>query len=218
MTAFFDTQVLIYAVRSANPKDSKDLKSMCSAARCLIEKQQEVIVSAISVLEVMRGDKGDQTRFAQLFERKMIVKPVTANVAMRAVELLKARNKAEKVCPRCLSATNGRECKGCKLMISQHQRVNDSLITATAELTKGVDILYSEDNGILSFVPYVDRITIRKPSQDWGPLYNAITEQATAQAVEKPRPSSVVASSEPNCDTSANVTEFLASGSSDEMP
>lgn len=172
--AMVDAHVLIYAVRSVRKKDRADLQSKCAASFALLRPLQTIRISAIAWLEVLRGLKPEeQERFSQLRDHVKIA-AVDASTVDRAAALLRARNQAEKLCRKCLSAEKDRSCPACKRLVAAHQRVNDALIAATADVLTDVDVLYSYDTGVQAFGAHLHSCRIETPPDPNGPLFERV--------------------------------------------
>jgi predicted nucleic acid-binding protein len=168
-----DTNVVIYAMRTAKTSDKPDLRTMLTMSTDLLRRLDTIRISAITHVEVMRALRPSEraNHAVQALFRRLYVMPVTGAAAERAVELLAQRNANEKVCPRCLSAEKDHPCPKCNRVVASHQRVSDAMIAATADTYDHDCVLYAFDSGVLAFKPYVKRCSIEKPHESYGPLF-----------------------------------------------
>jgi hypothetical protein len=93
-----DTNVVIYAMRTAKPDDKPDLRAMLTMSTDLLRRLDKISISAITHVEVtraLRPNERENPAVQGLF-RRLHIMPVTAAAAERAVELLSHRNANEK--------------------------------------------------------------------------------------------------------------------------
>lgn len=182
MSVMVDTQILIYALRAARKGDSRDVKTLSLSSQHLLATHPRACVSAISVVEVLRGLKDDEAQTFTDLLRKIEVRAVSAPISIRAHELLSARGKAETLCSKCLNTLKASPCGKCQAQISRQQRLNDALIVATAEQARDVEVLYTNDNGVLSLAKFVSSLRIeRLPINAHGPLFDRLYQADTSR-------------------------------------
>lgn len=189
MPVMVDTQILIYALRVARKGDPPDVKTLSLSSQHLLVTHPRAHISAISVIEVLRGLKDDEAQTFTGLLRRSEVRAVSAPISIRAHELLSARGKAETLCPKCLNTLKASPCGKCQAQISRQQRINDALIVATAEQAPDVDILYTNDSGVLALANFVSGLKIeRLPINANGPLFDRLyqTGEASEGATESP--------------------------------
>ncbi len=133
--AMVDTNIVIYAMRRARAADPDDLREMLASSSALIRQLSYIRVSAVTVVEVMRGLRPEERarKDVQSIFGRFQVEPVDSSAADLAVKLLEERNKGERVCPRCLCSDTEHACPKCHRTVSSQQKLNDAMIAATAE-------------------------------------------------------------------------------------
>ena len=138
-----DTNVVIYAMRRQRPEDPPDLTEMLAASDALLRGLPAIRVSAVTVVEVMRGLRPEERERDDVKARfaRFQVEAIDGAAADLAVKLLRQKNANEKVCPRCVGSERSHKCPACGRVASSQQRVNDALIAATAETRAGVPVL-----------------------------------------------------------------------------
>jgi predicted nucleic acid-binding protein len=183
MPIFVDTHVLVYAISKPVPAkkmkahEAAKLAQLQTAAKLLFGENDVIAVSAISVLEVMRGLTDDERPAFEALTTKLRIEAVTGPVAIRADALLRARGQKEKLCRRCLGSTLQTPCTTCQANVSRQQRLNDALILATADELQDVDLAYSEDSGVQDLAGYATAVRVEPLPNPNGPLF--------AQAAQK---------------------------------
>src|SRR5579863_6739924 len=170
-----DTNVVIYAMRSARAGDKPAFAEMLTDSKSLLRGLDAIRVSAVTVVEVMRGlrpaERANENVKA-LFDRFQ-VEALDGSAADLAVKLLEKRNTNEKICPRCLGSDSEHKCEKCARTASSQQRVNDAMIAATADTRPDISVLWAFDSGVIAFAPYVTRCRIERPPYAHGPLFEA---------------------------------------------
>lgn len=177
MGSMVDTQILIYAFylegkRGPSKARERELdryleqsRPKCEASSALIARLGAFYVSAISVTELCRHMLPDEQEWFQGVLPRLNVVPFDGPVALEAARLIRARNQKEKLCSYCLNAINEHPCKVCKRRVASHQRINDAMIAACAEVSDRVSLLYTFDGGILSFKNHVTKCRIVDPME-----------------------------------------------------
>jgi PIN domain len=151
---------------------------MLAASSALVRGLPAIRVSAVTVVEVMRGlrpEEREREDVKILFARFQ-VEAMDGAAADLAVKLLQKKNANERVCPRCLGSEHEHKCPKCGRLASSQQHLNDAVIAATADSrTAAVPVLYAFDGGVLSFAKYVSRFRIERPPAAFGPLFSRRT-------------------------------------------
>ncbi len=166
-----DTMVLIYGMRTARPKDAPAVLSMMQKSKHLLRQYSPLRVSVISTLEFLRGLKPADEAAARPLLDGLMGEAVSPAAAQRASDLLSKRVYTKHACHECSNLLVGHPCKKCGKHVASVQRMNDALITATAEVLEDVDILYTFDRGILDFAGDVTNLRIMEPPSIDGPLF-----------------------------------------------
>lgn len=171
--AMVDAHILIYACRHGRAKDNvaPDLQQKYQACAYLLRELPIIRLASVAWLEFQRGLKPLEQDALKNLRSKIRIDPIDGPVADKADQLLKARS-TPKLCPRCLNSEDSHSCGKCGRNVSSQQRLNDALIVATAE-TKGVDVLYAYDGGVLEFGRQKLRCRIRMPGNGIGPLFDS---------------------------------------------
>ncbi len=178
MPAMVDTQIPIYALRTPKTRDSQEARVLTLSAQRLMQTNPTACISSLSVLEVLRGLRAAEETAFRTMLRRLDVRAVTGPVAIRAHALLLARGPREGICPRCLSTVKSSPCGRCNALVSRQQRLNDALIVATAEHAPDVDVLYTNDDGMLAMNDFVTGLSIRRlPLDADGPLFERVHEK-----------------------------------------
>jgi predicted nucleic acid-binding protein len=169
-----DTMVLIYATRGVRPNDPDHRKAMIEASIDLVDHSPVLIVSALTIVEYMRGLRptDDAKRVQDILARSTSL-AVDGRVAKRAADLLQQRLRAPpSACVECLALMSDKGCATCKRMGSGYQRINDALIVATADLAKDVDVLHTFDGPMMKYAEFVTGCTILRPPHAGGALFD----------------------------------------------
>lgn len=187
MPVMVDTQILIYALHVPAKKDTQEKRALSLSSQHLLQKNPKACVSVLSVLEVLRGATPDEQKGFTAMLRNLDVRAVLTPIAVRAHELLATRSAKEKVCRKCLNALNATPCGKCEQLISRQQRLNDSLILATAEHAPDVDVLYTNDNGILAMSDLARDVRVEQlPLDADGPLFKPVHSKASKPPATTP--------------------------------
>ncbi|WP_441287247.1 type II toxin-antitoxin system VapC family toxin [Sorangium sp. KYC3313] len=170
-----DTQIMLYAFylegkrgpsKSRQHELDKHLeqaRAKCEASSELLRRLGKFYISAISITELCRHMMPDEMEWFSGVSSKLDVVAFDGRVAIEAARLVRVRNLKEKLCSHCLNAIAQHPCKVCRRLVASHQRINDAMIAASAEISDKVSVLYTFDGGLLSFGQHVKRCRITEP-------------------------------------------------------
>jgi predicted nucleic acid-binding protein len=200
MGSMIDTMVLVYAFKFEFNREAQSraqrreqafaqqsLGPNYEASSLLLRRLSVVRMSAITVVEFCRGMRDDEKAWFDNVSARFDVIATTGAIAGKAADLLRGRSKTiGKVCPKCLSAPEDHVCTKCNLRVASQQRLNDSVIAATAELTTRVSVLYSFDTGVHSFSAQMGKCLIRSPL-DIMDAAGVLPEDVESDTIRAPR-------------------------------
>jgi len=167
-----DTQVLSFALVTEAPRDPK-LARMQRDSAALVKSLAEVRVSAVVVLELMRGPPTvvEKVRGSGILDL-LHVEPIDAAISLLAADLLEMARNRKNTCPRCLNIAGATACPKCGQQVSHQQKTHDALIVATASVLGDVKTLYSYDPGVLELGEFLKNIAVGHPPNLDGPLFS----------------------------------------------
>src|SRR5512134_2117750 len=105
-----DTQVLSFAIVTEPPTDSK-LARMQRDSKALVSSLDEVRVSSVVLLELMRGPPTvvAKVRASGILDL-LHVEPIDAAISLVAADLLEMARSRKNTCPRCLNVAGATAC------------------------------------------------------------------------------------------------------------
>lgn len=167
-----DTQVLSFAIVTEPPTDSK-LARMQRDSKALVSSLDEVRVSSVVLLELMRGPPTvvAKVRASGILDL-LHVEPIDAAISLVAADLLEMARNRKNTCPRCLNVAGATACPKCGQQVSHQQKTHDALIVATASALADIKTLYSYDPGVLELGGFVKNVTVVFPPNLDGPLFS----------------------------------------------
>lgn len=173
-----DTQVLVYAchhnvasqatgqllkrIRRNQEVIGDKLEASAHVFRCF----RTIYVSTITIMEFVRSCDPVEIQWVNLLGRRLVTLPADRQVAETAARLFRERQRIshKTQCPVCLNSRESHPCRECKKHVSAYHKIADSLIVATAEVSKKVGRLYSYDGGILDgFAQLVKQCEVANP-------------------------------------------------------
>lgn len=166
-----DTQVLSFAlVTEPAPNDkTKRLQRDCNA---LVSGFEEIRVSAITVLELLRGPPQVVAKVrASGILSLLRTEAFDGSIAEDAARILEAARSDTKSCARCLNVTGASPCPGCGQLVSHQQKTHDAIIVATAARLHDVEVLYTCDQGVVELGRFVKNLRVEQPPNLDGPLF-----------------------------------------------
>jgi hypothetical protein len=171
ISAIVDTQVLSFAIPTETDVDEKTRRRQRDC-KALLDGFEQVRVSAVTVLEILRGPPHVVARYrASRFVDLLQVEAFDGLVAEEAARILELARSDNKTCKRCLNVQGATPCPICKQLVSHQQKTQDALIVATAARLPDVDVLYSYDDGVFELAKFVKSLRVESPPNLDGPLF-----------------------------------------------
>jgi predicted nucleic acid-binding protein len=166
-----DTQVLSFALTTEPAVDDKT-KRIQRDCNALVSGFEEIRVSAITVLELLRGPpqvvaKIRASGILPLLRTEAFDGPIAEEVA----RILEAARSDIKSCARCLNVTGASPCPACGQLVSHQQKTHDAIIVATAARLHDVEVLYTCDQGVVELGRFVKNLRVEQPPNLDGPLF-----------------------------------------------
>ena len=175
-----DTNVLQYAIFGAvgYPGTRPDHRLLFDSSLDLVRRLKRIRISAITWSEINRNIRKPHFTVIREWQMRMIVVPVTEEIATLAAALLSVKTGQERTCPRCLNSLQTAPCKACNAVLPKSSHLADALILSTAEIRNDVEVLYSLDGGVKSYVDqgHVHNCVVRRPPNPNGPLFEQASE------------------------------------------
>jgi predicted nucleic acid-binding protein len=188
MPVLIDTQVFVYAICVPIVGEDEKLARLKLSAKQITAANADLVISSITMLEILRGLRGEALPDFNALMAKTRVEAITAATAERANELLRARGPNEVICEKCLGSVQMLPCSKCNRNISRAQKLNDALILATADTVPDITLLYSEDGGIHHMAAFA-RSKVERLPDPHGPLFaHEQRKREAAPAEAEPAP------------------------------